>query len=285
MRLSLTLFRIKRKLQLLSVFVLLNTAGISFASCERTLQAPAWNAGQSIIVRNSKVSGILPKLFSEEVKKVGCEINFVSVPPSRAAEMFKNGTADLLMLTFKTPLREELGEFIPLIQGRAQLISLDQKHSKISTIQQLLTTPEIHLMLVRGYDFGADYQQLVVQLQKQGRITFQPDALSVARMMKRVIDGRTIATIMAPTVFYAAIFDDDRVGDMVDKLRLEPLNELPWAETGTYLSKFSMQENDRQLLRSVLNDIAQSNAYWKEIQSNYPARFLKESMRPIEKNH
>lgn len=285
MRPSLTLFRIKRKLQLLSVFVLLNTAGISFASCERILQAPAWNAGQSIIVRSSKVSGILPKLFSEEVKKVGCEINFVSVPPSRAAEMFKNGTADLLMLTFKTPLREELGEFIPLIQGRAQLISLDQKHSKISTIQQLLTTPEIHLMLVRGYDFGADYQQLVVQLQKQGRITFQPDALSVARMMKRVIDGRTIATIMAPTVFYAAIFDDDRVGDMVDKLRLEPLNELPWAETGTYLSKFSMQENDRQLLRSVLNDIAQSNAYWKEIQSNYPARFLKESMRPIEKNH
>lgn len=79
------------------------------------------------------------------------------------------------------------------------------------------------------------------------------------------------------------MIDDDRVGIMVNELRLTHLNEFPRSETGAYKSTFSLRENGRQLLRVVFNDIAQSNANRKEIQNNYPARFLEQSIQPIEK--
>ena len=144
------------------------------------------------------------------------------------------------------------------------------------SLSELLSRPDLRVIAVRGFDCGQAYQEALVELGRLGRLTWEVDPLSVARLLK---SGSVDATIMAPVILAGAMQEDARVAGLIDKLRFEPLEELPWGESGAYISKTSLSKDDVQALMTAMTRLSQSGLVWKGFQRYLPAAVLKESVR------
>lgn len=228
------------------LLLLLFSPMLCHAGCSKTITVPATPMGKNVIIENHAVSGIYPSLLLELTEKEDCAVKFVPVPQARAMAMFESGRADLLFPAFKTAHRDQYGEFIALIKSRPNLISLQSERAPMTSLLQLIDTPNIRVALVRGFDYGTAYQQLINTLSKLGRLVLEPDVVSVARVLK---SGYCQATIMTPALFFGSIQNDARVSDMIGKLRFEAIDELPWGESGVYLSNKSMSSADMEHMK------------------------------------
>lgn len=251
-------------------------ASAAQAGCSRPMNVPMSATGQSVMIADNEISGIYPELL-QLLAKEGCEFLLTAVPRARQELMFETGKADLLIPASKTPRRDELGIFVPLIRNRATVISLDSKRPPLKSADELLERKDTRVVLVRGADYGVPYQELMEALSKQNRLLLESDPIAVARVLKA---NPGDVTIMAPVIFTGAIQDDPRVSDLIDRLRVEPLNELPWGESGVYLSRAALNKEDTATLLAMMNRAAQSGVVWKGFQTYYPASVLKESIKP-----
>ena len=248
----------------------------SMAACSRVIQVPVSAIGYSIIIQGEAVTGIYADLL-RELEKDGCQFQFTTVPRARSEMMFKMAMADLLLPSTRTPQRDELGMLIPLIKSRATIISISSERPAITSAQDILLRKDLHLVLVRGFDFGPAYQKLVAEMTQQGRVMLETDVVSVARMLK--ISNNYI-TIMPPSIIVGAIKDDARVQDLQDKFKFEPIDELPWDDAGIYISNTSLEKADREYLLNALTRAAKSGVAWQSFKRYYSADLVKVSIRP-----
>ncbi len=250
----------------------------SHAACSRAILVPVASTGQSVIIEGDTIKGIYPDLLRSLADKEACTFNFSAVPRARLEVLFETGRADLLIPASKTPKRDAHGVFVPLIQNRAMLISLQSNRAPIGSAQELLEQSKLQIALVRGFDYGPAYQELVAALEKQGRLILEVDGLSVARLLKA---GTVDATIMAPSIVAGAMQDDERVRDLIPSLRFESLRELPWGTSGAYISNRSLSAEDKAALQVALERAARSGVVWKGFQQYYPPAVLQGSIRPL----
>lgn len=251
---------------------------LSHAACSRVINVPVAATGLSVVIDGESISGIYPELLRGLTDKEGCTFALTAVPRARMEVLFESGRADLLIPASKTPKRDQHGSFIALIHNRPMLISLQPARPAITSTRDLLNQAGVKVALVRGFDYGAVYQDLVTALGQQGRLVLEVDALSVARLLK---SGAADATIMAPSIFAGAVQDDERVRDLQDKLRIEPLAELPWGDSGVYLSNTALNPQDKATLQDALERAAKSGVVWKGFQRYYTPAILKGSIRPL----
>ena len=248
------------------------------ANCSRVIQVPVSPTGLSVIVNDKSIGGIYPDILRNVATSQGCTFAFTAVPRARQEAMFAAGQADLLIPSKRTPRREEFGTFVPLIVNRPVLISLGTDRPAVKSLQDLIERRDVRVAMVRGYDFGPNYLMLAAELTKQNRLTLEPEPTSIARLLK---SGAIDYTIMVPYILFGAIAGDARIDDMGDKLRYEALGELPWGDSGAYISK-KLNEKDQAILRNLLETLAKSNAAWKSFQQYYPVEILKDSVRPLD---
>nr|WP_316644262.1 transporter substrate-binding domain-containing protein [uncultured Roseateles sp.] len=252
-------------------------SGSSQAQCSRVINVPLSPTGLSVTVGADGVGGVYPDVLRGVAAKEGCSFAFSVVPRARQEVMFETGKSDLLIPASRTPRRDEYGIFVPMIYNRATLISLASERAQVRSIAELLERRELRVALVRGYDYGDIYQELVKELGRQGRLVLDVDANSIAR--KLAADMADV-TIMAPSILIGAMAGDARVEQLTDKLRYEPLSELPWGDSGAYISKAAVSAEDRAALRDLLEGAAKSGAVWKAFLRYYPPGSLKDSIRP-----
>jgi len=248
------------------------------AECSRVIHVPMSSTGLSVLVNGDAVSGIYPDLLRVMSDKEKCTFAMTAVPRARLEVLFETGRADVLIPASKTPKRDALGTFVALIQNRALLMSIQSKRPAIKTVQELLDQTSLKVALVRGFDYGQPYQELVTTLGQQGRLILEVDALSVARLLKA---GTADVTIMAPTILAGAVQGDERVRDMVDTLRMEPLEELPWGTSGVYISNTSLSPADKAALLESMERAARSGDVWRSFQRYYSPAVLKSGIRPL----
>lgn len=259
------------------LMVLLGLGLPVLAMCSRSIYAPMASAGQGVVIEGSNVSGIYPDILRNNQSKETCLFTIVPVPRARLELLFETGKADILLPASKTPRRDELGVFVPLTYSRAALITVTAERAPIKTLKELLDARDIKLALVRGYDYGPAYAELVAELTKQGRVQLESDPLGVARLMK---NGVVQGTLMAPTILAGTVSDDERVRDLSDKLRYESIAELPWLGNGLYVSKTAVGDADRQVLVEFFERIAKSGAVWKGFQQVYDTQVLSVGLKP-----
>ncbi len=247
------------------------------AGCSRTINVPMAPIGLSVFVASdNSLSGVYPDVLRAIVAREGCNFEFSLVPRARLDVMFESGRADLLIPASRSPSRDDYGIFVPLVYSRATLISMSMDRPAIQSAQELLERRELKVGVVRGFDFGTAYQSLVKSLTEQGRLVQEVDAASVARLMQ---SGAVDLTIMAPSILVGAIQVDPKLAKLMVKLRYEPIDELPWGDSGAYISKKAMSEADINTLRDALERAARSGAVWKAFQRYYPANALVGSIR------
>lgn len=246
------------------------------AGCSRDIAAPVSANGASVIVDGMNVHGIYPDLLRAIGAKTGCNFVFTVVPRARQVAMFSAGTADVLAPASRTPARDKFGTFIPMINHRAMLISLNNGRAPITSAQDLLARKDLRVAVVRGFDYGEAYTSLIDELQKQGRLFVEVDVIAVARLLHA---GSADVTIMGPTLMAGAIRRDPRVHGMQDKLKTEAIPELPWHHSGAYLSN-ALKPEDQALIRDALEKAGKSNQVMEGYLHYFRADVLNDSVRP-----
>ena len=247
------------------------------AVCTRPFSVPMSPTGLSVAVSGRSVGGVYPELLRAISTRSGCAFTFSVVPRARQEALFEAGQADLLLPATHTGRRDQLGYFVPLIANRPAAISLDATRPPLHSIRELLEHKELRVALVRGYDYGEAYAALVKSLTAQHRIMLEADPMGVARLLHA---GYADLTIMAPNILAGAVRGDARVAAMYAKLRIEPLDELPWSESGVYISKKAVTAEDRATLENLLGGAAKSGAVWEAFKRYYAPDILSGSIRP-----
>ncbi|MGZ3184211.1 MAG: substrate-binding periplasmic protein [Telluria sp.] len=262
----------------LAIFALAAAPWAAYAGCSRPIEAPVAPIGLSIVVKENQVSGVFPEFIQSALDAAGCSIRMHPVPRARVEVMFEQGSADMLLAATHSERRDEFGQFVPLLQTRAVLLSLDGPRPAIHSIAELLAQRSLRLAVVRGFDYGPAYRGLVEQLTQQKRIYLQKDPLEIARMLKA---GMVDATIMPASALYGAAIGDARVSDIAARLRFEPLDELPWTQAGVYLSLRALTPADRQTLDAALTAAAKGQALLQAYRRYYPAYLVAAGTRPL----
>lgn len=257
----------------------LQLAAPASAGCSRVIKVPAAPTGHAVTFKHDKAGGLFPEMLKVIGAKTGCEFKWSVVPRIRLEAMFEAGSADLLVAVTQLDRRDRHGIFVPVLESRPTLISLAGDRPRIHNFAQLLAQRELRVALVRGYDYGAQYRELMKTLAAQGRLYMEPDSLSIGRLMA---GGMADVTIMPASSFIGALKDDPRVKGLVERLRTEPLDELPWIKAGVYLSKKSLTKADRDLLESALVASVKSGAWWSTFKKYFPPTSLGEHARALE---
>lgn len=250
-------------------------AASAYAACSRVMNVPVAGIGYSVIVTDG-VRGVYPDILSGDS---ACRFQFSVVPRARLEALFEAGKADLLIPASKTPRRDELGIFVPLVQSRAMLIATNQFQGKINHLQDIVNNPQVRVALVRGFDYGQHYQSLLKELERQGRLQLETDALAVGRALNA---GLADVSVMAPSILVAATEADGRCQGLQQKLRFVALPEFPWGHSGVYISRQAVSAADQQAIQEMLQEKVRSGRVWSSFQRYYRPEVLDGSIRPME---
>jgi len=248
------------------------------AQCSRVVQVPVAPIGLAVTVVEGKVGGIYPDLLRSLAADEGCSVEFPVVPRARQEMLFETGQADLLLPARRSARRDKHGLFVPLIQSRAVLVTMQPSRPVLRSLPELLRRRELRVVVVRGYDYDKRYQSLLKELAGQGRLQQVVDPISMVRTLE---GGIADVAIVTPTILTGALGADAKLRPLIARLRSEPVEELGWGESGIYISsKSSLSPADRSLLRQSLEHLAKSGAAWREFQHYHPESNLSETLRP-----
>ena len=114
------------------------------------------------------------------------------------------------------------------------------------------------------------------ELASRRRLFTKVDVRAVVRLLDM---GAVDMPIMGPTILAGAIAHEPRVRGMLDKLRLEPIPELPWGRSGAYVSRLSLSPEDQRVLRELREKAAKSGAVMEGFQHYHRADILAASVR------
>lgn len=247
------------------------------AACSRVMRVPVATIGLSVTASGGAVAGVYPDVLRRIEADSGCRFEFSVVPRARLEAMFISGQADLLLPATRTPARDARGHFVPMGKARAVMISLASDRPGVSSLQELLDRRDLRVALVRGFDYGEAYQQIIPQLKDQQRLVMEADPVAVVRALER---GLADVTVMAPSILAGTLLQDSRSRPMLDRLRYEPLAELNWGDNGVYLSP-QLSAADREQLTELLDKAARSGVFWKAVQRHYPPGSYEEGLRAL----
>lgn len=234
--------------------------------------------GLSVKFDGERSSGLYPVLLRELGSTAGCQFQIRRVPRARLQKMFESGQADLLIPASASPSREGDGEFVPLVQVRASLLTLASERPAPRSLAELVALPDYKLAVVRGFTFGAAYDGAMATLRAQRRVIEEPDAVGVARALR---EGLAQASVMTASIFIGTLASDADLAPLTKQVRVDSLDELGWSESGVYLSRHTLAEADRSALRLAFTRAARSGRVWQLFNESYPPGSLGGSIRPL----
>lgn len=267
----------RRRHLVLGMWLALLMGGEAAWACSRPLQVPVAAVGVSVVARGERVEGAYPSLLRELGREHGCEFRFSLMPRARIERMFETGQADLLVPATRSDRRDRWGDFVPLVQSRAVALGLLAGRAPVRSLAELIASPGLRVAVVRGYDFGPAYRAALQQLQAQRRLVLEQDPRGVARALHL---GMADITVMTPSILLGLLDMDPQLQALRPRLRIEPLDELPWSEAGFYLSRQSLGPSDRQRLRQLLEQARDSGAVWRALLAHYPDGSMDGALKP-----
>lgn len=253
-------------------------AAAAQADCTRPVNVPMAAIGLSVSFEDGKAQGIYPTLLREVAAAAGCQFTIQKVPRARLQTMFDAGQADMLIPASSTPARDALGEFVPLIQVRASLVTLNSEGPVPRSLAELLAQPDYKLAVVRGFSFGPAYDSTIATLRQAGRLVEEADPTGVARALRQ---GLAQGSVMTASILVGTLVVEPELTPLLKRLRVEPLEELGWHASGLYLSRRGLGEADRRTLRQALGQAARSGRVWQLFNELHPPGSLGLSIRPL----
>lgn len=254
------------------------TAATAHAGCTRLIDVPMAPMGLSATFDGERVNGLYPALIRELTAATDCQFKIYRVPRARQQKLFEAGQADVMAPAAQAATRDAHGEFVPLVQVRASLLTTALDQPPLHSLAELLARRGARVAVVRGFTYGPAYDRALAALRAQQRLIEESDPAGVGRALRQ---GLAQATIMTAHVLIGTLSQDAGLEPLIKQLRVEPLVELDWSESGVYLSRRSLGDADRHTLAAALRQAARSGRVWQLFNDNHPPGSLNGSVRPL----
>ncbi|MCG2583582.1 ABC transporter substrate-binding protein [Massilia sp. TS11] len=257
-------------LRTLLLGVLAGAAWPALAACSRPIQVPMAPHGVAIVSKNDKAAGVLPDLLQSLGEAHGCKFVFSLVPRARLEMLFKEGNADLIVLSTRSPERDRAGSFVPMINYRAVLVSNKPLPTPVHTVEELVKNTELRIALVRGFDYGPAYRTLL-EPALTARVQLAND---LNDLMRRLQANIADVTILPYSSAYNTIVDDARLKGLDATLTIHALDDLPWQDAGFYVSSRTLAPADKSALIDLLGADEVGNQFIKGLSKAIPPKIL-----------
>lgn len=258
------------------------TSGLALAAasaqalCEQPLRTPVAAIANTVRQEGEQVLGFLPELLHSVSATQGCRFQFSLVPRARLELLYELGQVPVMLAAVRTERRDGFGDFVPLLDTRAALISLQHDPALVPNLRALPAPRRV--VVVRGFDFGASYRDWVQALRRQGRLRVEADISGALRALQA---GLADYTVLFPAHAHALTQREPRFAELGSQLRTGFLHELPWHTAGVYLSHRALPKPERDWLRQRLQEATETGQVWRQLSQHYSAEAMAGSMRPL----
>jgi len=244
-------------------------AAVAAPACPHPLTVAISPLGRDMeIGQNGSMSGTTVEILKKVEQRTGCPFEFRAMPRVRAWHLYAHDEIDIVPSAIRTPDRDKFGTFVPWICDLVALVTLKDQNIHIRSVADLIESP-ITVDVVRGFDFGPDYQQLLTDKARAGLLRFATD---VEQTVAKLAHGRTqglLATV-------DTIIDPARKYGIEDQLDIAFLDGIPPVVSGIYLRNSAGSAEEREALLSVLRAPAIADDYRRLTLSSFDdSRFIR----------
>jgi len=239
------------------------------SACQRPMTVAISPLGRDMEVgQDGSMSGTTLEILKKVEQRTGCPLQFREMPRIRAWHLYAHDEIDIVPSAIRTPERDKIGIFVPWICDLVALVTLKDQNIHIRSVADLIESP-IVVDVVRGFDFGPDYQQLLTDKAQAGRIRLAAD---VEQAVAKLAHGRTqglLATV-------DTIIDPARKYAIEDQLDIVFLDGIPPVVSGIYVRKSAGNAAERETLLSALSAPAIADDYRRLTLSSFDdSRFIR----------
>lgn len=231
--------------------------------CVRPYVVGASAMGSNMVITpDNQVQGTYAQVLAQIERTSACRFVYEIAPRARILTYLKRGyVVDLLVPIIRTKERDEVAEFVPLLKSHVMLVY----HQRVSgDALAALKAGTIKVNVVRGFDYGPEYQALLEWLRAKNQLEEVNDPATIVR---KILAGRADATLMVPQNMTAEAAE---LG-LEKQLRSVALAEIPPNYSGVYLSRLRLSAEERSALRNQFQRLLKSGEFWKIFTAHTPA--------------
>lgn len=229
-----------------------------------------WVDWQPFSYRNEQqqLRGLDVDLLNAIFLRAGYRAKFSEMPWARVLHELKFGTVQLTMSANITAERQQYARFShPYREEETAIIIRRQDVERwrgITTLEQLINTPDFHIGVLKGFDYGNTFRQLMARPELQPRLQMR---LRLDQLLKMLQGGRIQGFILDPHGLQGWQDKDEAQDQLHTLLRIEvtPVHLM--------LSKESTTEAQLQRINQAIDQLKQSPDY-QQILDRYQFRSL-----------
>ncbi|TNJ11616.1 ABC transporter substrate-binding protein [Aeromonas veronii] len=229
-----------------------------------------WVDWQPFSYRNEQqqLRGLDVELLNAIFLRAGYQAKFNEMPWARVLHELKFGTVQLTMSANITAERQQYARFShPYREEETAIIIRRQDAERwrgITTLEQLINTPDFHIGVLKGFDYGNTFRQLMARPELQPRLQMR---LRLDQLLKMLQGGRIQGFILDPHGLQGWQDKDEAQAQLHTQLRIEvtPVHLM--------LSKESTTEAQLQRINQAIDQLKQSPDY-QQILDRYQFRSL-----------
>ena len=229
-----------------------------------------WVDWQPFSYRNEQqqLRGLDVELLNAIFLRAGYRAKFNEMPWARVLHELKFGTVQLTMSANITAERQQYARFSHSYREEETAIIIRRQDVErwrgITTLEQLINTPDFHIGVLKGFDYGNTFRQLMARPELQPRLQMR---LRLDQLLKMLQGGRIQGFILDPHGLQGWQ-DKDEVQD-----QLHTLLRIEVTPVHLMLSKESTTEAQLQRINQAIDQLKQSPDY-QQILDRYQFRSL-----------
>lgn len=229
--------------------------------CQATAQESlvvGWVNWQPFSYRNEQqqISGLDVELLNAIFQRANYQAKFSEMPWARVLHELKFGTVQLAMSANITTERQQYARFSHPYREEETAIVIRRQDAErwrgITTLEQLINTPDFHIGVLKGFDYGNTFRQLMARPELQSRLQMR---LRLEQLLKMLQGGRIQGFILDPHGLQEWRHKDELQDGLHILLRIEltPVHLM--------LSKKSTTETQLQQINLAIEQLKQSPDY------------------------
>jgi polar amino acid transport system substrate-binding protein len=215
------------------------------ATCPSPLHAGASDLGLASFRQDDAVGGAAIEVLRELARRTNCPLSISWYPRARLWAEYANGRINLTGSSARSPERDRLGQFVPFVTTRFDLVVSRRVPGRFSTLAEFVEHGSARLNLVRGILYPPEVEAQVQRLRKLGRVEVVND-FDIA--FRKMASARAEATL-APMTIYARYLQRN---DLLEQVTVMPVLESAPLLAGAYFSRSGLSPQARQAFAATL---------------------------------
>ena len=207
--------------------------------------------------------GIDVDIVDEVARRTGCKFEtFVDARVRTWADL-AHGALDITVSAIETEERNRFARFVIYMSGRNRLLVRDGLPTPVLTLQAFVEHRHLRLAVVKGFRHGAQWDDWIAKLRRQGRVDEYADASTAARL---VAVGRDAALLSEPVV-WGRILADSKLEGRVTIIDAFPGDNYA---AGFALSRARVREDDARKIQEAIAAMRADGSLYKIFSAYLP---------------